>query len=656
MNPVPVEVLAGVMLVAAGTLWAAARRLERARRAAESRFDQLADALPELVYQCDPQGRLTYGNARWREVTGFVPGGPMTDAVDQRIHPDDAGTVQAKVARSLADGTPMTSMHRLRWPDGKYRWHLARVLPLRDEAGRITSWLGVSTDVDDLRRDQARLQRQSQLLDAANEAIVVRDAADVITYWNRGAERLYGYTAAEAIGQPVFSLLYRDAPEAREAARQVREQGDFRGRLVAYDRHGDAHTVELHWALLRDEDGRAGDVMAIHVDVTQRVLLEQRLQQTMRLEAVGELTGGVAHDFNNILTVVLGNAELLADRLKDEPRTLRLAESIRAAAQRGAQLTQRLLAFARRQVLDPRAVQVGELLEGMRPLLAKVLRADVTLEVRTAEGGWRAEVDAAQLEHAIVNLCVNARDAMPRGGTVRVETSAVTVTDEDLAGDPDLAPGQYVRLAVTDTGDGIPPEVLPRIFEPFFSTKERGRGTGLGLSMVYGFVKQSNGHVQVRTERGQGTTVALLFPRAESTSVEPPKPRPAGSLPPGTTVLLAEDDDLVRGAVGHLLRVLGVEVVAVADGAAALEVLRSPARVDLLITDVVMPGGMNGAELADQAAAVRPGLRILFSSGYSADVIQQEGRLPPGVQLLGKPYTLAELSRKLHELLAPAPT
>lgn len=384
--------------------------------------------------------------------------------------------------------------------------------------------------------------------------------------------------------------------------------------------------------------------------------LNERLRRAQRLEAVGQLTGGVAHDFNNLLTVVLGNAELLAELNQGNPQQRKLAEMISAAAQRGAELTQRLLAFARKQALVPKVVALNPLVAGLDPLLRRTLGEHIEIELIRAAGLWPALVDPGQLENALLNLCLNARDAMPSGGRLTLETANARLDADYAALHIDVQAGQYVMVAVSDTGSGISPQHLKQVFEPFFTTKPTGKGTGLGLSMVYGFVKQSAGHVAIYSELGQGTTVRLYLPRAnaEDTSGAGSEEATGTDTPMGGrgTILLVEDDADVRAYALSQLQGFGYTVMEAADGPTALAILQKRSDIDLLFTDVVMPGGMNGRALADAARRLYPQLRVLYTSGYTENAIVHHGRLDEGARLLGKPYRRSELDRAVRAALA----
>ena len=423
--------------------------------------------------------------------------------------------------------------------------------------------------------------------------------------------------------------------------------GDLRARIAAPLPRGELGEL---MAVLNQT---AGSLEQQRTDIDD---LNKRLQQSQRMEAIGQLTGGIAHDFNNLLTVVSGNAELLLEDVRGDPSQRPLVEMIATAAQRGASLTQRLLAFARKQALDPKAVDLNQLVAGLDPMLRRTLGEHIQIELIRAAGLWPALVDQGQLENALLNLCLNARDAMPRGGRLTLETANVRLDEEYAARNADVTPGQYVMLAVTDTGQGIAPEHLQRVFEPFFTTKEKGKGTGLGLSMVYGFVKQSAGHLAIYSEPGQGTSVKLYLPRAGSEVPLAPSNGDSGGIVGGSeTILLVEDDAAVRQVALAALRSFGYTVIEAADGPSAMAVLEQRSDIELLFTDVVMPGGMNGRALADAALKLRPGLRVLYTSGYTENAIVHHGRLDAGALLLGKPYRRSELDRAVRAALAQQP-
>ena len=390
----------------------------------------------------------------------------------------------------------------------------------------------------------------------------------------------------------------------------------------------------------------------IAFDVTDSKLRDEQFLQSQKMEALGKLTGGIAHDFNNLLTVILGNAELLAEAVAGNAKQKRLAGFVSTAAQRAAELIASLLAFSRQQPLQAKVTDIDELVIRLHGLLGRALGEHVAVRLVHGEGLWPAMVDAAQLEAALLNLAVNARDAMPRGGTLTIAT-ANRELDRDYAQlNEAVVPGRYVMVSVSDTGIGMTAEVQRKAFDPFFTTKEVGKGTGLGLSMVFGFVKQSKGHIKLYSEVGHGTTVQLYLPRATEVEeksaavIEMAEPRGRDEI-----VLLAEDDDMVRAYVEEQIRGLGYRVHPTGTGAEALDILRRGEPVDLLLTDVVMPGGINGAELAREAQRIRPDLRVIFTSGYSENVIVHQGKIDRGIDLLSKPYRRRDLAAILRTVL-----
>lgn len=387
-------------------------------------------------------------------------------------------------------------------------------------------------------------------------------------------------------------------------------------------------------------------------EIEQRTRVEAMLTQAQKMEAIGNLTGGVAHDFNNLLQVVSGNLQLLSREISDNPRAQRRVENAMAGVSRGAHLAAQLLAFGRRQPLQPKVVNIGRLIRGMDDLLRRTLGEGVEVETIVAGGLWNTLVDAANVENAILNLAINSRDAMEGQGRLTIEAGNAFLDDAYAASHPEVTAGQYVQISVTDTGSGMPREVLEKIFEPFFSTKPEGKGTGLGLSMVYGFVKQSGGHVKVYSEPGHGTTIKIYLPRSNEAE-EAATDRHGGPIVGGNeTILVVEDDDAVRETVIGMLGDLGYQVLKASDAQSALTIVESGVPIDLLFTDVVMPGTLKSPELARKAKERIPGLSVLFTSGYTENSIVHGGRLDAGVNLLSKPYSTEQLARKIRQVLA----
>ncbi|MFO1059652.1 MAG: PAS domain S-box protein [Dongiaceae bacterium] len=632
-------------------------RADQALRESEGRFTALADILPALLWMSGPDGGCSFVNRPWADYTGRPAERELGRGYLDNVHPEHRAQLRRHEATMLGEHRAVANEYRLRGRDGRYRWFLDTSVPRFAPDGAYLGHIGLLIDVDGQRRLEARLHT---ILESTVDGLITIDETGVIRTFNGPAERIFGYRADEVIGRNV-SILMPEPYRSRHDRYLATYLRTGQARIIGIGREveglrkdGSIFPLDLAIGEMVVEEGRREFVGTVR-DISERKRLEDQLRQAQKMETIGQLTGGVAHDFNNLLTVILGNAEDLADELKGEPRLRELAEMTRIAAERGAELTKRLLAFARRQALDPRATDLNALLGGIEGLLRRTLGEDIAIQLARAPGLWPAQIDATQLEAAVLNLCVNARDAMPGGGRLTIETANAPLDLAYAGSHPDLQPGDYVMIAITDTGTGMPAEVAARAFEPFFTTKEVGRGSGLGLSMVYGFAKQSGGHVKIYSEPGHGTVVKLYLPRASS-----PEPLPAPSQAVESrgagTILAVEDDELVRRHVEGLLSGLGYRVIAAADGPSALSVLRGGEPIDLLFTDVVMPGGMDGGALAEAAQALRPGLPVLFTSGYTEHGIVHHGRLEPGIHLLAKPYRRQELAAKLRELLRPVET
>jgi PAS domain S-box-containing protein len=503
---------------------------------------------------------------------------------------------------------------------------------------------------------QASEDRFRSIFGAISEGIFILDAATGIFIDVNGPGALmFGYTPDELVGRDIQALSFSDeAPYTqREAADWIDKTAS--GHMQRFDWQGKTKDGRMFPAEVSMRTATIGgrDVMLSVVrDLTERQALEEQLRQSQKLKAVGQLTGGIAHDFNNILTVILGNADALAELLEDE-NFRRLAVMTRTAAERGAELTNRLLAFARRQALQPKLVDVNRLITEMDGLLCRTLGENIEIAFQYSENLWTALVDPGQLENAILNLCLNARDAISGGGQLTIETANI-VLDETYAESADeVTAGEYVMIAVSDSGSGMSPETVAKAFDPFFTTKDIGHGTGLGLSMVYGFLKQSHGHAKIYSELEHGTTIKLYLPRSLGAGEKRAVSKHKVLVQSGTeAILVVEDNDLVRTHATMLLESLGYKVIAACNGREALRILeRGDAHFDLLFTDVVMPGGINGRQLAELVAKLRPDLPVLFTSGYTENAIVHHGRLDQGIQLLNKPYRRDALAAKVRLVL-----
>jgi PAS domain S-box-containing protein len=571
---------------------------------------------------------------------------------------------------------------RIRRHDGIYRWHLVRAEPIRAADGTITQWVGTNTDIEDQKTaaqalvnlndtlEQRVLERTREvrmaearfrgIFDSTQQLIALLTLDGFVLEVNRAATLAGDASIGEILGKPAWDApCFRRAPAGGavlRAALPIAAAGEFvRSELDLLAADDQIRTFDFSMGPVRDDQNNVVMLVLEGRDITERKQLEEQLRQSQKMEAVGQLTGGLAHDFNNLLTGIIGSLELLRTRMS-QGRMQDLERYIAAAsgaADRAAALTHRLLAFSRRQTLDPRPTNMNRLVFGMEELVRRTMGPAIRIEIVTAPDCWNTMVDPPQLENALLNLCINARDAMPDGGSLIVETGNIALAGA-MARTLDLPAGSYVYLRVSDTGSGMEPDVAARAFDPFFTTKPIGMGTGLGLSMIYGFVRQSGGQARIASQPGLGTTVTLYLPRHAGSEETEPFDAAAVRAPraeQGETVLVVDDEPTVRMLVTEVLADLGYHAIEAVDGPAGLSVLRSAARIDLLITDVGLPGGMNGRQLADAARTGRPDLKVLFITGYAEAAVIGEGRLDPGMHMLTKPFAMDALAGAVKQTL-----
>lgn len=510
-------------------------------------------------------------------------------------------------------------------------------------------------------RANSRLQdahdRIDTLFDTAPDAMICVRPDGTIAKCNYRAESLFGYARSELLGMAVETLI----PEAfRERHAELRDSfftSESRRpagaglELVALTKDGREPPVEIGLSL----SGTGGDSLATITlrDITARKNLEDRLASAQRLEAIGQLTGGIAHDFNNLLAIIIGNIDHLEASVSGDETAKQSIEAVTKAVERGSSLTNRLLAFSRQQILSPVAVNVADLVNGLVDMLRRTLGETISLNVNNAPDLWPVAVDPHQFENALLNLAINARHAMPDGGTLAIEVSNVTLADAISIQHEEVAAGDYLEVSVSDTGTGMTPEVLEKAFEPFFTTKDVGEGSGLGLSMVYGFAKQSKGYANIFSEVGKGSTVKLYLPRSKEAAVlkDPEEDRYEPELGSGR-ILVVEDDLEVRKVQIRILETQGYKVDEACNGAEAIDLLKRGDPFDLLFTDVVLPGGMSGVEIADEATRIQPGIKVLFTSGYAENIIRGKNRSLAEMTLVNKPFRRAELLEKVGAVLA----
>jgi PAS domain S-box-containing protein len=489
------------------------------------------------------------------------------------------------------------------------------------------------------------------LFDSCPDAMIITAASGEITLCNAATSQIFGYPPAALAGRPIRQLLANEDAESGRIGAAGTEEYVLRPHTVTLRRaSGEVFPGSALTTSITDPTGVRLGILTIVRDISREVAQEQAWRKMQRMEALGQLTGGIAHDFNNLLTIITGNHELLEFEIDTEMQR-DLLNRANDAAMMGARLTERLLTFARRRPLDAVLMDLNEQVLAMMDLLRRTIGETIGLTASLAPNLWAVRSDVSEIESAVLNLAINARDAMPSGGKLIIETRNVELRDSDLAGEIGVAPGRYVRLSVSDTGTGMPPDVLARAFEPFFSTKQAGKGTGLGLSVIYGFARQSHGHVSIYSEVGRGTTVNVYLPCAvdgAATDIAATEAEAATHEPSGKTILVVEDQSPVREVTLRRLKQLGYEVVEAESARAAIDLLQSGAPVDLVFSDVVMPGEMTGFDLREWVRANRPGLPVVLTSGFAEDVVRARESAEGSTEILRKPYARADLVQAIE--------
>ncbi len=634
-----------------------ARDSGRALHESRRLLSQVLDTLPTACYVRDlDERRLVFASPGIERLVGVSASRVLEMGADffGLLHPDDAAAfVAAAEERALPDGAVHQRQLRLRRPDGSWRWIRTRATVFeRGGDGRVRRMLGSAEDVTDLLALADENRRVAMAVQSAAESVVITDASGTIEYVNPAFCRLTGYSRDEALGRkPSMLKSGRVADETyRSLWEAVRSGRVWEGRLINRRKDGTLFEEEASISPVHDDNGVLTHFVAVKKDVSKELELERELRQAQKLEAIGKLAGGVAHDFNNILTSILGCAELLSAQIPESSPLRADLDEIARGGRRAADLTRQLLIFSRRQVVAPRRLDPAEVVGDLQKMLLRIVGEDCRLAFVNRARGVRVEADPGQFEQVLMNFVVNGRDAMARGGVLEVAVDEARL-DAALPGvDGPIPPGRYAVLSVRDEGEGIPAEVLPRIFEPFFTTKPPGVGTGLGLSTVYGIVKQGGAHLEVETVVGRGTTMRVywpaLAPGADPEAASAPAPAPGGT----ERVLVVEDEDPVRVLVERILTGAGYRVASCRD---AGEGLRRAGDGDfsLLLSDVILPGGTNGRDMAAELKKSRPGLKVLFMSGYSGDAIARRGVLEPGARLMQKPFTRDAVLRAVRDAL-----
>jgi PAS domain S-box-containing protein len=621
----------------------ARQKAEADLRESEERFRQFADNITDVVWMASRDLEMIhYVSPAYEKVWGRSAKSLHARPRQwiEAILPEERKRVQAAFLGLASHAAAVSLEYRITRPDGSIRWIHDRGFRVLDAAGKVIRLAGIATDITERRQVEEERQRLSTALEQAAESIVITDLAANIQYVNPAFERITGFSRGEAIGRNPSMLKSgrHDAAFYKSMWATLGRGEVWHGHFINKRKDGTLFEEDATISPVRDVSGKVVSYMAIKLDITREVELETRFRQSQKLEGIGQLAGGVAHDFNNILTSILMQVELAGMEPDLSADVVANLKQIHDDADRAASLTRQLLLFSRRQIMQSRDLDLNEIITNLGKMLQRIIGEDVHLHLKLHPAPLLAHADAGMLDQVAMNLVVNARDAMPAGGHLVIETSEKILDAPMALQQPDAAPGRYACLSVTDSGCGIAPEILPRIFEPFFTTKEIGKGTGLGLATVFGIVKQHHGWLTVDSKPGLGSTFRVFLPAisvAAAAAAAEPRPKPRGGT---ETILFAEDDAAVRKAMVMILRQRGYRVLEAANGPAALEVWNSHREtVALLVTDLVMPGGLTGRQLAQTLQASKPGLKIIFASGYSADIAGQEIQLRPGENFLQKP-------------------
>jgi PAS domain S-box-containing protein len=656
------------------------KRAEERLAASEAQFQTLANAMPQLCWMARADGWIFWYNQRWYEYTGTTAA-QMDGWGWQSVHdPEVLPKVLERWTACIASGKPFEMIFPLRGDDGEFRPFLTRVMPVHDQDGKVSGWFGTNTDISEQLRTEEELRRlndelekrvaertvelearkraeearrvsearQSALFDYAPDGIVIADPESHYLDANSSMCRMLGYTRDELVGLHASDIVVQEEiPQIGHALSVIKTKSDYHREWQFRRKDGSVFSADVMATMMPD-----GNLLGVIRDITERRKMEEQLRMSQRMEAIGRLAGGVAHDFNNLLGVILGCSDVMLDELGPDHPAAKRAEMIRKAGASAADLTRQLLAFSRQQMLQPQVLDLKQIVERAQVLLTRLIGENIELTVLLEPSLWNVKADPGQLEQVLLNLAVNARDAMPQGGRLTIEARNVELDASYVGEDQQVIAGSYVMLVVEDTGSGMDHETQSRIFDPFFTTKEQGKGTGLGLATVYGIVKQSGGYIWVYSELGHGTAFKVYLPRVENAAQPVKNNEPGeGTFGGAETILLAEDSAPLREVAREYLESVGYTVLEAATGRDALDRAKNFAgTIQLLLTDVVMPG-MSGPELAHQIGCLRPGIKIIFTSGYTDDAIARHGVLDPAIAFIQKPYRPKALAQKIREVL-----
>lgn len=634
------------------------RRIQSALEISEAQFSALAQNMPNQVWTAMADGSFDWFNDQVYAYTGLSRRDLIGDQWHRIVHPEDLPVAAERWTAAIANSTIYETEFRLRDARGQFRWYLGRAVPLVDSRGQTTAWVGTNTEIEAQKQAEAAYaQDRERLWSISQDLMLVCDREGRITAINPSAKRLLGWEEGEMVGGFITDFVHPD--DLAVTAEELSKIGDGRTTLAFVNRYRtrDGEYRLFDWTAVPD----GSRVHGVGRDITEQRAIEDALRQSQKMEAVGQLTGGIAHDFNNLLQGITGSINILQRRI-GQGRIEELGkwiEGARSSAERAAALTHRLLAFSRRQPLDPRPVQSNPLVLSMEDLLRRTLGERLQLKLELAPDLWLTRCDANQLESAILNLAINARDAMPDGGQLTISTGNRQMTGLEASASGGLPAGDYVCIAVSDTGTGMSPDVVQRAFEPFFTTKPIGQGTGLGLSMIYGFARQSEGGVEIQSRPGMGTSIHLYLPRfrgEEGPDNEADEVQQAPEADTGEVVLVIEDEPVVRTLIVDVLGELGYTALEAGEGETGLKILQSGSQVDLVVSDIGLPGALNGMQVIEAARSLRPELKVLFMTGYAQNATLAAGFLQPGMALITKPFEMDVLANRIRDIIeGPAP-
>ncbi|MCK5132908.1 MAG: PAS domain S-box protein [Candidatus Sabulitectum sp.] len=632
------------------------RRTLQELQESEEKFRTVSSSAQSAIIMMDYNGKISLWNPAAEKMFGYTEDEVTGKELHSIIAPDryhsafkNGFSVFQKTGKGAAVGKTL-ELTGLKKDGTEFPVELSMsATKVRDKWNAI----GIISDITRRKHAEEEQKRLISAVDQAADSVVITDTEGIILYVNPAFEKLTGYTQEEVIGRNprVLQSGRQNKVFYREMWNTLTRGETWRGEIINKGKDGTLFTEEATISPVLDDHGKTINYIGVKHDVTKQRFLEQKLRQAQKMEAVGRLAGGVAHDFNNMLSVILGYTELIMDKIDLHDPVMKDLREIQKAAQRSTDVTRQLLAFSRKQVIKPEVVNLNPLISEMGKMLGRLLGEDVDLFFILAKDLWTIKADQGQINQIVVNLGINARDAMKDGGKLTIETVNITLDEADCQEHAGFVPGCFVMLVVSDNGIGIDKETLTHVFEPFFTTKDKEKGTGLGLATVYGIIKQNNGFINVYSELKHGTTFKLYFPRCDEKeekteiAVEPPKTFESG------TILLAEDDDMVRNLTCRILRMIGYTVLVAETSNDALVLCeKSETDIDLLLTDVVMPG-MSGHELKEAIENIRPGMKTLFMSGYTANIISHHGMLEKGINFIQKPFTINELAKKVHEVI-----